>query len=79
MRILKGLSKLMEQFFSKQFNNDELKALLRSITAHPDLAIILTNVPDMGDEMLNALMNSRFGQQSNVRLKICHRLPHTKH
>jgi hypothetical protein len=60
----------LEQFFSKQFNNDELKSLIRSITANPDLAIILTNVPDVGDEMLNVLMNSRFGQQSNVRLNL---------
>lgn len=51
-------------------NTNELKALLRAINVHPDLAIILTNLPDIGDEMLKELVNSRFAQQPNAHIRL---------
>jgi hypothetical protein len=60
----------MEHFCKKQMNTNEFKALLRAITVHPDLGIILTNLPDVGDEMLKELVNSRFAQQPNAHIRL---------
>lgn len=51
-------------------NTGDLKELVRLITIHPDVTIILTNLPDIGDDMLSILKNSRFGKHPNAHLRL---------
>jgi hypothetical protein len=53
-------------------NSDDLKELVRVITVNPDVTIILTNLPDIGEEMLSILENSRFGKYPNAHLRLFH-------